>query len=424
MAPAEGKGHRQRRPIRSAPLSEEPAAAEGTGNLFVVSPAIGHAILGSRRKRPWWQTAITALGVIGMLLGVGLWVSHMLIPWWNEHVGEGHRESAGSGFNFPGFNCHFTAPSKSWKRDEFAKPLGIATLLTMQRTNPNGWLALAAQDFKTRAPRDAEVVDDNLQRLSIYFQNLETNYVADEELGDQRVQHLTFQGRVNHVLMAGDCYLLAYKGIVYCLTVWGPAESAMSSREEFTNLHKGFTLLKEREGWTEEQPKEIDFVGKRASYSLRGIEGLWEEWGQPEKVDPKADLVILAKDRFEDKQVDKMAQVTVLLLEPQKDLPEAVKAARVHVEEQHKQIYPITTMAVMRDGDGAQDRDLPVGNTAGHVVKLHVRNGQVRERFLVLAVVRQPTQVIAIQCECDWKRRSFWEADFQQVLRTFSVKEK
>jgi hypothetical protein len=157
---------------------------------------------------------------------------------------------------------------------------------------------------------------------------------------------------------------------------------------------------------------------------LRGIKGLWDEWGQPEQVDAKADLVILAKDRMKDKQVDKMAQITVMILEAQKDLAEAVKAARAHVEEQHKQIYPATTMAVLRDAEGAQDQDMPVGNTAGHVVKLHVKNGQVRERFLVLAAVRQPEQVIAIQCECDWKRRNSWEADFKQVLRTFNVKEK
>jgi hypothetical protein len=38
--------------------------------------------------------------------------------------------------------------------------------------------------------------------------------------------------------------------------------------------------------------------------------------------------------------------------------------------------------------------------------------------------VSQPDQVIAIQCECDWKRCSVWEADFKQVLKTFSLKEK
>jgi len=346
-----------------------------------------------------------------------------VVPWVMEQM-PGKREPAGAGFTFKGLNCHYNSPSKDWKREETAKPLGVATQLTMQRTNPNGWLALAAQDFKTRAPRDAEVVDDNIQRLGIHFQNLETNFLADEEVAGQRAQHLAFQGRVNQVLMSGECYLFASKGIVYCLAVWGPVDSAQSFREEFAEVRKGFTFLKEREGWTEEQPEEIQFDGKRASYSLRGIKGLWDEWGQPEQVDAKADLVILAKDRLEDKQVDKMAQITVMLLEPQKDLVDAVKAARAHVEEQHKQTYPATTMAVLRDTEGAQDRDMPVGNTAGHVVKLHVKNGQVRERFVVLAVVRQPDHVIAIQCECDWKRRNSWEADFKQVLRTFNIKEK
>jgi hypothetical protein len=341
-----------------------------------------------------------------------------------DQLGYNQHETAPAAFIFKGLNCKFTPPGNPWKRDEAARPLGVATLLTMQRTNPNGWLALAAQDYKTRAPRDAEVVEENIQRLGLYFQNLETNYQENDELGGLRAQHLTFQGRVNQVLMFGDCYLLSANGIVYCLAIWGPAESTKASREEFTELRKGFALLKEREGWTEEQPKEVEFVGHRASYSLRGPEGLWVEYGLPDKVDPKADLVLQGKDRVEDKHVDKMAQVTVMLLEPQKDLGEAVKAARAHVEAQHKEIWELTTMAVMRDADGAQDKDLPVGNAAGHIVKLHVKNGQVRERFLVLAVVPRPRQVIAIQCECDWKRRQSWAADFDQLLKTFRVQEK
>jgi hypothetical protein len=362
--------------------------------------------------------------VIGLLAAAGVWVSNTVVPWFTEQLAKSKGETAGVRFTFPGFNCQLDAPGKAWKKDESAKPLGVATLVTFQRTNPNAWMALAAQDFKTHDPRDAEVVDDNIQRLANHFENLETSLLADDEVVGQRAQHLAFQGRINQVLMSGDCYLIIHKGIAYCLAAWAPIESAKSSREEFTELLKGFTFLKERAGWTPEKPEEIVFDGHRAAYSLRGIKGLWEEWGQPEQIDSSADLIILAKDRVDHKQADKMAQVTVLLLAPQKTLAEAVKAARAHVEQQQKQIYPTTTMAVMRDVQGPQDRDMPVGNTAGHVVNLHVKNGDVRERFLVLAVVSLPSHVVAVQCECDWKRCNVWEADFKQVLRTFNVKEK
>jgi hypothetical protein len=426
MAPRKGTDeakqvHRQGpapEPQQTAPV-QEPESRQ-----FAVSLEAGHALRRRRRKKPWWRVAIVAIFVIALLGGGGFWVSNTAVPWFMTQLGNAKRDPTGTVFTFKGLNCRYSSPAREWKRDEAGKPLGVANLLTMQRINPHGWMALAAEDFKTRAPRDAEVVDDNMQRLANHFQHLETSFLADVDLAGQRAQHLAFQGRVNQVLMSGECVLLAHKGIVYFLAVWGPVDSARSPRDDLADVMKGFAFLKEREGWTEERPEEIQFDGHRVSYSLRGLKGLWEEWGQPEKVDAKADLVILAKERLEDYLVDKMAQVTVILLGPQKDLVDAVKAARAHVEAQHKFMYPATTMAVMRDVEGAQDRDMPVGNTPGHVVKLHVKNGQARERFLMLAVVQLPDQVIAIQCECDWKRRNSWEADFKQVLKTFTVKEK
>jgi hypothetical protein len=295
----------------------------------------------------------------------------------------------------------------------------MATLLTMRRTDPNGWLALAARDYKTRTPRDAEVIDETVGQLGEFFKNFEWSLKEDGELAGRRAQRLSFQGSVNHVLMRGECAVLTAEGFAYWFVTWGPAEFEKPSQREFAALPQGFRLEKDREGWAEQRPAEVAVQGTRAAYSLRYTEGLWTVWDNPKDVDPEADLMLQARDRAESKHVDKMARVVVLVLGPQPDLAAAARAARQHVEEQQRALYPKTKANVIRDPEGPQDRDAAVGAAAGHVTKLHVQNSPERERFVVLAVVALPKAVIAVQCECDLKRRSLWAADFKQLLATF-----
>jgi hypothetical protein len=360
---------------------------------------------------------LVGAGIGGVLV---LWLIHSVIPWWTQQLGYGPRSSATPVFVVEQFNCQFAEPGPHWKRDDKAKVFGRASLVGMRRTDPNGWLVLAAQDHKTRTPRAAEVTDDVLRRLADVFKNLEWNQMDDDCLAEQRAQHLIFQGDVNHVRMAGDCYVLVFKGISYWFTVWGPAESAEESREGFRELRKGFALLKERDGWTEKRPAVVTFLGEKVPYSLRDTEGIWEKWNQSADADPAADLLLQAKDQIETKH-DSLARVLVLVLDKQPDLPSAVKSARAHLESQQRQIYPNTNVEVVLSTAGAEDHPANVGEVPGHMVKLHVKNTEGRERLVLLAVVNQPNKLLVIQCECDWKRRSR-EADFTQLLGTFRLK--
>jgi hypothetical protein len=352
--------------------------------------------------------------------GAGWLLVEKLIPWYREQLGDGTKSAAAAVDSFPLMNFQFTYPAKPWTKDDKAKIFGVASLVGVRRTEPNGWLTLGAMDYKTRTPRDAEVMDDLIRRLAETFAGFEWTLQKDGELGAQRAQRLAFQGDLNHVRMLGDCHVLTYKGIVYWMTVWGPAESAESSREEFGELTKCFALLKERGGWTEKRPPVVTFAGEKVPYSLRDKEGIWEKIDQAKEVDVAADLLIQGKDSLESR--DRMGRVVVLVLDKQPDLATAVKQARAHLEEQQRHLYPATKTDVVLGPEGAEDRAGSIGEVPGHIVKLHVKNTANRERFVLLAVVQLPEHVLAIQCECDWKRRSLWEADFKQLLGTFSLK--
>jgi hypothetical protein len=398
-------------------------AADAPGNLFALPPEI---ISSKKRRQPrtwkqWVKTGIKA-GIVVALAGAGAsWLINMAIPWYRKQLAYDNQGPSSPSMSSPALNCQFTLPGKSWKEDPAARLFGVASVVALRRTEPNGWLNIAARDYKTRAPRDAELVDEAIERLGGFFKNVGWSQKSDDQVAGQRAQHLAFQGDANQVVMQGDCYILSSKGIAYWIALWGPAELAASSREEFDEVRRGFSLLKEREGWTEKRPPVVIFEGNKARYWLRDTEGIWEEWRQPRDADALADMLIQAKDKVESKN-DRMARVLVLVLQRHADLPEAVKAARAHVTAQQRDQYPETTLDVILGADGSRDRDDMVGEVRGHVLKLHVKNTKVRERFLVLAVVQVPEGDLVIQCECDWKRRSLWEADFKQLLSTLSLK--
>jgi hypothetical protein len=380
---------------------------------------------GNRRYR-WLRRGVMLVifaGIVGGGIAGWPWIRNTLIPLARTVVNNDEKVSTGSVKRFEKHNFSFAFPDKDWKDDK-GTGMAVQANIAMRRTDPNAWMALAFRDHKTRNPRDAEVVDEAVGSLNAYFQNFEWDQKTDTKLAGQRAQRLVFQGEWNSIMMSGECYLLTYKGITYALSTWAPAVQVKEGtvEAEFEDLRGRFSLLKEREGWTEKRPPVRTFSGERAAYTLRDTEALWEKWAAPDDADPKADLLLQAKDRVESQDVDKMARVLVLVLPSQSGLPAAVKAARAYLEEQQKREYPATTWEVVSEPQGAEGRPAAVGEAPGRLMKFRVKNGDNRVRFMLLAVVNRPKGVLAIQCECDWNRRSLWERDFHQLIGTFSVK--
>lgn len=323
------------------------------------------------------------------------------------------------------FNYRFVFPGDAWQMNDRLKVEVKANALAMQRTRPSAWFALAARDYKKSNPDAGKLTDEAVQRLGSYFTAFEWEPKTEIDLAGQKALRLIFQGKVNGKMMSGECCSLAHKGVAYWLTAWTTAEEAQQNAgsivTEFERLRKGFSLGKDREQWKELRVAHT-FKGKKAPYELRDASGPWKEWDDPTSEDSKADLLLIGADPDDARDVSRQAIVAVLLLD-KKEPSQAISASQEHVEAHQKETFPETTLESAGDKEDKQDKEVKIGNVLGRVSKLRVKNGETRERFLMLAIVVRDDldRMIVVQCECDWRRRARWEALFQELLSRFRL---
>jgi hypothetical protein len=341
--------------------------------------------------------------------------------WLENAVAEADSGANGPAYVSRDFNYRFVFPGPEWRKDDFLKVAVKANSLALARSAPDAWMALATKDYKTTDPDVGQLTDEAVQRLAGYFETLEFEAKGDGDLGGHKARRLVFQGKVKDRLMSGECYLLAHKGIAYWFTTWTTAEAAGRQPQqiaaEFQRLRNGFSLGHARDAWTGRVPANT-FVGRRAAYELREVPPPWKEWPEPQSLDERGDLLLVAADPDEPKDISRNATALVLLLDKPADLAAAVAAARAYVEAQHRQTFQTAKLSVSRD------RELPVGAVPGRVVELRALDGETRERFVALAVVlhKDLERLVVIQCECDWKRRTRWEPAFQELLAKFQLR--
>lgn len=312
-------------------------------------------------------------------------------------------------------NYRLAAPPAPWLPDNVTRPAGKITTVALQRSNPRAWMALVAQDHSKdrRPPRDAEIVDGMVRRLQTFFKDtLDYEQLADGQLAGQRAQRLSFRALdAKNTSVRGECYLLEYRDVVYWFLTWAPAEDAAQLQQEFAELRKRFTLLDRRADWPDRTPKLITLEGSKAAYTLQDLDDIWRQQTKGTDYDPAADMALTANDLLEVKDVVPFAQVLVLLLKPQgKRTPS--ETARAYYESRQKGKVEVEVLA---------DREGRVGDVPGQILRLRVRKAN-GERFVLLAVVNQGNDILAIQGECDWKRRSLWERDFSRLVSTFRWK--
>lgn len=407
--------------VGTIPLASPIGAEDGPSELPDMTSAPPRKLVRRRQvKRKRNVLVLTTLVILVLtVVTLGSWGFYRLAIWF---VAEVASQPSGPVHESDLYNYSFVFPDDPWRRDDSVKRDLRVNLLGMRRTDPNAWMALGGQDYKTRTPRDSEVVDEAVRKLRSYFQEPEYEQREDVELAGKRAQRLVFTGfDPNSVQMSGEAYLLTYNGFAYWFFTWAPIEHIQQVEEDFSALRKGFGLLKYREGWTERLPKPRPYPGTRAAYSLTDNQELWQKHDQPTDFDPEADLALEGKDRIESKDVDKMAQVLVLVLKAEDgQKPEAI--ARSYIVEQQKKLYDGTSVEVVKERGELREGPAKVGDVRGHVARLHVKNSDTRERFMILATVSRGEHIICIHCECDWKRRDLWDRDFAQLLDTFRLR--
>jgi hypothetical protein len=405
----------------ATPLPPRPSFAD-----VPEAPVINPALVRHARSKKSWIRWVMGLAIAGALLGGAAaawpWLRGTVVPWARELFQEEDKGPQGAVQVSKEFNYRFVFPERDWLDDPAART-GLKANFALHRTEPSAWLAVAYKDFKTRNPRSGEAVEEGVGRLMEYFgPDVEWEQQADQRLAGQSAQRLIFQGEVKGRLMRGDCTIVIYQGVAYWFIAWAPLGVWDQVQEEVQAVRGRFGLLRERAAWAEKRPPAKVFFGKGASYQLRDSEGIWQQVSNATDVDEAADMLLQGRDRKETLDVDKMAQVVVMILGRQNDLPGAVAAARAHLAKQQKKDYPESTFEVTSNAAGPEDGPATIGSLPGHLVKLRVRNGETRHRFIVLAVVLQPQGVLAIQCECAWERRRFWERDFSELLASFQEK--
>lgn len=416
-------------PQKPAPAAAPPVATAATPaapslSSFALPDASPVALrrAATRRRIGWGKLFVLFLVLGGLVGGLGYagW------RWRSLFLDESGAELPGTVSLYPQLNCRYNVPDKPWVSDNEVKS-HLKALVALRRTRPEVTFALVVRDFKDRTPRDGEVRDEAIKRLSAYFaDSLEWEPAEDSEIAGLPAQRLIFRGEGDEGSMAGECHLLAYQGVAYWLITWAPAEAVDRAQDDFVQLRQRFGLLRERESWGEKRNVQT-FRGQKAGYLLRDTEGIWKEWTPATDHDPLADLALVAREREAPREEERKEAVAatalVLVLEGVKgDLKAAVEAARAHLEEQQKAIYPDTVLEPVGDKALAPEKEGNVGKARGHVVRLLVKNGESRQRFVLLGVVPQAESVLVVQCECDWKRRGLWERDFTQLLGTFQLR--
>lgn len=324
------------------------------------------------------------------------------------------------------FNYHFPSPPKGWEKNSALQSAIQAKAFALRRKDPDAFMCLDAQDYKTVNPDVGILVEEIEKRLAVYFENLAWTPSEEAKLGGKKAYRMQFFGEKNKTPMTGECHVLAYKGIGYWLTTWTTVESYKKAEnqilEEFELLRMGFALDQDRENW-EEKRTVLRLKGKKAGYELDDVPGPWKV--ALKVPDRQADNYLESDEPEDTRNEGSPAIVAVLLLPKAADLKTAATEARNHVEQQRKTSFPNSTMTVLTDNQKAPlEVDGPIGDVSGRIVKLRAHDSAIRERFLILGVVfdKDSNQTLVIQCECDWRRRTRWEPVFGQILNCLRMK--
>jgi hypothetical protein len=388
-----------------------PPGFEPSSNLITPQPWLHHGRAPRRRRRLLVGAGVllaAAVLVVGLLFA-GRALLCSLGP---QETGYAHDSRA--------YNYRFAFPESGWVNDREAQ-FGLKASFALRRSAPASGLALLVKDYRDRTPRDGDLMDEALRRLREYFKGLEWERRSNGQLAGKRALVIEFQGEVEQVLMNGECCMATHNGYAYWFLTWAPLPDRDRAAEEWDGMRRRLSLLGGREGWTEQPPRTAAATGTRAAYGLRYAEEIWQK-ERLDGYDPAADLVLLGHEPGEGRLAGKAATVQVLVLPKQPDLKTAQEAARNRLLEQQRQEgYAETTIELLAEKSGLPGRLGDIGATRGYIVRMHVRNTESRERYLVLAVVREPEQVLVIQCQCAWSRRDYWDPEFRALLESFRL---
>jgi hypothetical protein len=384
-----------------------------------------------RRRRPRAQQRGWIAYTLWAALAGGVIVLGVLaVPWIGEVIeklrGNKTDDTAWVPY-FPAetkYNFRLTVRQSEWKESEEAQK-GLRAFVGLTRTNPDVWLAVAAEDFGKRNARDAEMEKGAVDRLGEFFKDrLEWEPQAGTaELAGQPSQILVFQGDRDRVVFHGECRMVSYRGIGYWVFVWAKtleiAEKHLDDLQD--NKARGFVLRNERRGWEDQPPELESFRGKKYPFEVRGLKGMWEGF-PPGNEDVHCDLYLQRATGGDPSAPVPGVRFLVLVVDaPAKNgLESAMKDARASLLRRLPETDPAPTVQLAPGQKDIRGTDRKVGDAPGRVAELRVTAGSLLH-WAVLAVVRRGQRVYVIQGMCPWRDRQKWRGELLQMLDTFGA---
>jgi hypothetical protein len=400
--------------------SEPTLKVESTGDM-VLSPR-------ARRGRGlgWVKFFIGAL--VFVVLGSGVAVGVVLLIRYLPGDDNSDLERMKTRGNFA-----FSKPP-GWREDknlQFAMQVPFA--LTQRK--PRSHMALIYRDDKTRQPSDAEMLDVALKHLRFIFATVdyEDPFQGKQKgrtgtLGGEPAIVVEFQGTGrDEVVMRGQVYILTRQGYTYWIWIWCPEDYHDEARESWETLRGRFKLFNQRDGWKPRPPETEPFAVPDMAVRLDWIKGLWSKEDNPKDYDEMAVLALRGFEPTEDEETGKKhvvklagkaATVLVLVLPPAQDVKSAHAAALERIKKKQMETYSALKVEPVKRKNGKPIVGVEVGALRGEWSKLQLKLDEENSHFGLLAVVTQPKGVLAIFCECDWKRRDFWDQEFKALVET------
>jgi hypothetical protein len=318
-----------------------------------------------------------------------------------------------------------SVPQHTWEHDKEIR-LGLAAHVALHHREQDIWVAATAKDYGTQKPRDAELLNEAIDRLKqFYSDSLELDDKAvPVTLAGQSGQRLRFKGQFKTVPHYGECYMIAHHGFGYWFFIGAPTfPEAQKALEDFQAGGLGFTFVTERRGWREQPPKMDTFTGVKYPYALSAPQGAWDKFLALDE-DEAADLFLLGQHRKENEN-RKNASILTMILPKQENLKEAMKFTRNYVEEKRKEenkSYKL--VASLQEEESEPGQKAEIGNRPGRIAELRVLLGDEAKRYMVLAVINEADNLFAIRCECPWESRQIWRQEFFDVIATVKLRKK
>lgn len=259
------------------PNTGRPDLAVTSSPDVVVAPRVDYS---RRQTNPWYALAFGA--VTCLLIGAGLLVLiWVLSKFWSSHISmqddqEARRrqeqreedkrrfdkeqafflKKVPEGFSDDAKPRSFF-PRKERKLQTRIERTDNALLTIWSRSNPDGWILAAADDYGTRLPTEGEMVEGVLRKIAWEKTYLEKDDFEYERLPDGKeflgvpAVAIAFAGtNPDKIRVEGEAYVIAVRGYAFMVYTWAPQGNLEANRKLWAEQRAGVAFGDYRASWT------------------------------------------------------------------------------------------------------------------------------------------------------------------------------